>query len=74
MYMVHQRTISAVRDGYVDADTDELERQLAAARKTIAWLEGLTVDAGVRASLVEPIAAVQEGLAACARNGQRSGG
>ena len=67
MYMVHQRTTTAVRDGYRDAAAADVERQLAEARRTRAWLEGLRIDPQVRAWLVEPIAAVEEAFAEIAR-------
>ena len=63
MLMVQQRTTTAVREGYAEADLDELEQELADARSARAWLEGLRVDPAIRASLVEPIAAIEEALA-----------
>ncbi len=62
MYMVHQRTTTAVREGYRDSDAAELERQLEGARQARAWLEGLAIDPEVRAWLVEPIAVIEEAL------------
>ena len=63
MYMIQQRTTTAVREGYRDSDPAEVAQQLEEARRARAWLEGLQVDADVRAWLVEPIAAVEEALA-----------
>jgi hypothetical protein len=71
MYMVHQRTTTAVRDGYRDAAVDDVAHQLAEARRTRAWLEGMRIDPEVRAWLVEPIAVVEEAFAEIAR---RDGG
>jgi hypothetical protein len=63
MYMVQQRTTTAVRDGYRSSDGAEVAQQLEEARRARAWLEGLHIEADVRAWLVEPIAAVEEALA-----------
>ena len=67
MYMVHQRTTTAVRDGYAGADLAELERQLTGARAAREWLGALAIDPDVRATLVEPVAAVEEALAETVR-------
>ncbi len=67
MLMVHQRTTTAVREGYANADAEEVRRELISARAARAWLERLTIDPAVRASLVEPIAAIEEALAEQAR-------
>jgi hypothetical protein len=67
MLMVHQRTTTAVREGYAKAATEEVHRELVSARAARAWIERLTIDPQVRASLVEPIAAVEEALAERAR-------
>jgi len=69
MYMVHQRTTTAVRDGYRDASTEVLAEQLDRARSARAWLEGLDIEPDVRAWLVEPVAVVEETLAEMARAG-----
>ncbi len=63
MLMVQQRTTTAVREGYADAGREELQRELLSARAARAWLERLHIDPSVRATLVEPIAAVEEALA-----------
>lgn len=64
-YMVQQRVVSAIRESY--AGHPDRERHLAAARACRAWLESLEIEPGLRASLVEPIAAVEEALAALVR-------
>jgi hypothetical protein len=69
MYMVNQRTTTAVREGYRDAAANDVEHQLAEARRTRAWLEGMHIDPDVRAWLVEPIAVVEEAFAEIARRG-----
>lgn len=63
MYMLQQRTTTAVREGYRGADVTALRDELTEASHARAWLEGLEIDPAVRASLVEPIAAVEEALA-----------
>jgi len=73
MYMVQQRTTTAVREGYGDADAAEVERQLESAHEARAWLEGLAIEAEVRSWLIEPIAAVEEALAEVARRRAREG-
>jgi hypothetical protein len=72
MYMVNQRVTTAVRDGYRVVEPDVLADQLAEARRALAWLEGMQIDSAVRASLVEPIAAVEEALSEVARVSARS--
>ena len=67
MYMVQQRVTTAVREGYGDASIAELERELAQARAARAWMAGMRLPADVRASLDEPIAAIEEALAERAR-------
>ena len=67
MYMVQQRTTTAVRDGYREAEPAEVERQLVEAQRARRWLEGLEVEPDVRAWLVEPVAAVEEALAEIVR-------
>lgn len=67
MYMVHQRTTTAVRDAYRGADRAVIERELAESRRSRAWLESLQIDPAVRASLVEPIAILEEAFAEIAR-------
>lgn len=67
MLMIHQRTTTAVREGYAHAGMEDVRRELVSARAARAWIERLTIDPEVRASLVEPIAAVEEALAERAR-------
>ena len=74
MYMLQQRVISAVRDGYAQADVEELRRQLIGARAARAWLEALAIEPEIRAWLVEPIEAVEEALAETTRRRLVRGG
>ena len=67
MYMLQQRVTTAVRDGYAQADVEDLQRQLIGARAARAWLEALAIEPEVRAWLVEPIEAVEEALAETSR-------
>ncbi len=67
MYMLQQRVTTAVRDGYAQADVEELQSQLVGARAARAWLEALAIEPEVRAWLVEPIEAVEEALAETSR-------
>ena len=67
MYMVQQGATTAVRDGYRESATAEVELQLAEARRARAWLQGLDIDPEVRAWLVEPIGVVEEAFAEIAR-------
>lgn len=71
-YMVQQRIVSAIREAY--ADRPDRDRHLAAAKGCREWLESLAVEPGLRASLVEPIAAVEEALAALEREAARDDG
>jgi hypothetical protein len=73
MYMVHQRTTTAVREGYRDADPVDVEQQLAQARQARAWLESLEIDPDVRAWLIEPIAVLEEAFAETSRRVQPKG-
>jgi hypothetical protein len=73
MYMVQQRATTAVREGYRDAGSADIQRQLEGARRARVWLDGLAIDADVRAWLAEPIAAVEEALAEAARRVERNG-
>ncbi len=63
MLMVQQRATTAVREGYADASPEVLRRELVSARAARAWIERLTIDPEVKATLAEPIAAVEEALA-----------
>ncbi len=63
-YMVYQQYASAIRDAYGHGrDPDELRRHLAEARRARAWLALLEVDPTIRASLVEPMAVVEDAFA-----------
>ncbi len=73
MYMVQQRTTTAVREGYASAGRDEVQQELISARAARAWLERLHIDPAVRATLVEPITAVEEALAEQMRRIDRDG-
>jgi hypothetical protein len=60
-YMVYQQYASAIRDAYGDGrEADELRGHLAEARRARAWLASLEVDPAIRASLVEPMAVVED--------------
>ncbi len=72
MYMVQQRVTTAVREGYREAPLEELTTQLAQARAARAWLAGMRLPPEVRASLDEPVAAIEEALAECARRQRTS--
>jgi len=73
-YMVHQRFASAIKDAYREkAERSEIQRQLDEARRTRDWLEALEIDGQLRASLVEPIAVVEDafrGLLGASRTGR----
>jgi len=59
-YMVYQRVATAIRDAYHGSPGPRLEDGLAEARRARAWLESLDIDPTLRASLVEPIAVVED--------------
>jgi hypothetical protein len=73
-YMVYQRYTTAIRDAYGHGrDPGAIRKQVADARRARAWLESLDIDATLRASLVEPIAIVEDafdGLLRAARGGR----
>ncbi len=71
MYMVQQWVTTAVREGYRGADGVDVEQALAGARAARSWLASLAIDSDVRATLIEPIAAVEEALAECVRQSSR---
>ena len=73
MLMVQQQMTTAVREGYAAADRDEVQQELVSARAARAWLERLRIDPAARATLVEPIAAVEEALAERLRRLDRDG-
>jgi hypothetical protein len=67
-YMIYQRYATAVRDAYGgDPDPDRLRDQVAAAGGARAWLESLDIDPTLRASLVEPIAVLEDAFDALLR-------
>jgi hypothetical protein len=64
-YMAQQAVTTAIRDAFRDRG-DALD-QAAEAARCRAWLEGLPLPAAVLASVVEPIAAIEDGLREAAR-------
>jgi hypothetical protein len=65
-YMAQQWVATAVRDAFRDR-ADALE-QAAEAARVRAWLASLPLDRGTVAALVEPIAALEDGLQQAARD------
>lgn len=59
-HMFFQRIATAVREAYTGRD--DVERRLEEAGTFRRWADGLAIDATTRASLTEPIAAVEDGL------------
>lgn len=59
-YMLFQRIAASVREAY--SGRPDVEAQLEAAGAYRRWADSLAVDPGVRAALVEPVAAVEDGL------------
>lgn len=59
-YMLMQQYTSAVKAAY--AGRSDIGELLRAAGEVRAWLESLEVPAELRAPMVEPVAAVEEGL------------
>lgn len=69
-YMVLQRYATAIRDAYRHGrDPGEVRAHLADARRARAWLESLDIDPTLRASLVEPIAVVEDAFSGLLRPG-----
>ena len=67
-YMVFQRYATAIRDAYGRGlAAEDVQDQLAEARRARIWLESLDIDPSLRASLVEPIAVVEEALSGLLR-------
>lgn len=58
-WMIYQRYTTAVIEGYGGRPVDD---HLDAARAHRRWLEGLEIDVGLRASLVEQAKAIEEGF------------
>jgi hypothetical protein len=59
-YMVYQRYTTAIRDAYGTDGTRARYGSRCGCPATRAWLESLDIDATLRASLVEPIAIVED--------------
>ena len=68
-YMLFERVAMEIVAAY--RDRPEAERQLEAATAYRAWLEALPIDPVIRAGLVEPIAAVEDGLRETLRRRER---
>jgi hypothetical protein len=58
--MVYQRYTTAVKEGY--AERPDVAEQHERARDVRHWLEGLSIDSGIRAELVEQLRALEEGF------------
>jgi hypothetical protein len=70
--MVYERNATAVRGAYGSGrPREEIEEQLAQVRRARAWLESLAVDPTICASLVEPIAVVEDALEGLLRTAYR---
>lgn len=67
-YMVMQRYTTAILEAY--GGIEDVTPQLAAARSHRMWLEGLEIEPGVRAALVEQAKAVEDAFARLARRGR----
>lgn len=70
-HMIFQRMATAVREAY--SARDDVEAELARARDVRAWAEALAIDPTTRAGLVEPIAAIEDGLMEALRRRDRTG-
>ena len=67
-YMVFQRYATAIREAYGRGrDAKDVQDELAEARRARIWLESLDIDPSLRASLVEPIAVVEEAFSGLLR-------
>ena len=64
-YTVLQRYSSAILSAY--AGNPDVDRHLAKARSHRMWLEGLELEAGVKASLVEQARVIEEAFEHLAR-------
>ena len=72
-YMVYQRYATAIREAYgAEVSQAELEGSLADAGRARAWLESLPIEEALRASLVEPIAVIEDALAGLIRRRSRA--
>ena len=57
-YMIYQQYTTAVKEAYAgDGSVEELYSQAKSCRE---WLDSLRIDAKLRGSLVEPVAAIEE--------------
>jgi hypothetical protein len=73
-YMVYQRVATAIHDAYgpfgepsgtgYAARTANLQTQLDMARQARTWLESLSVEPTLLASIVEPIAVIEDAFRA----------
>ena len=70
-YMAQQWLVTAVQDAFRNRD-DALD-QAAEAARVRAWLAALPLDRSAVAALVEPIAALEDGLRTAARDTDRHG-
>ena len=68
-YMAQQWLATAARDAFQDR-ADALD-QAAEAARVRGWLASLPLDRGTVAMLVEPIAALEDGLRQAARDATR---
>ncbi len=59
-HMFFQRIATEIREAY--AARDDAESRLEEAGAFRRWAQDLAVDAATRASLIEPIVAVEDGL------------
>ena len=71
-YMAQQAVTTAIRDAFRDRSDARVQAEEAAQCR--AWLESLPLSAAVLAPIVEPIAAIEDGLReADRRQGLRAG-
>lgn len=59
-YMTYQRYVTAVMRGH--RDDPAVSSQLEIARSHRVWLEGLSLDPGIKRSLVAQARAIEEGF------------
>lgn len=59
-YMTYQRYVTAVVKGH--REDPKVSSQLEAARSHRVWLEGLSLDPGVKRTLVAQARAIEEGF------------
>ena len=70
-YMLFERVAMEIVAAY--RDRPEAEAQLEAATAYRTWVEALPIDPAIRAGLLEPIAALEDGLREALRRRQRDG-